>query len=188
MSRWKPDGRRRLQDAALELYAERGFAEVTAAAVAERAGLTERTFFRHFPDKKEILFGDEEALRDVFTAAAAAVPDGASPLEATLAGLKALTGTLQPRRERLVLRTRIIRHSPDLRERELVKLASWAAALAGTLRERGLGAAEAQYAAETATTVFRVAFERWTAEPPVDESLFDLVHEGFAAVERFLHR
>ncbi|MGV9564640.1 hypothetical protein [Streptomyces sp. NPDC003480] len=85
---------------------------------------------------------------------------------APLAGLKALTGTLQPRRERLVLRTRIIRQSPELRERELVKLASWAAALEAILRERGLGPAEAAYAAETATTTFRVAFERWTAEPP----------------------
>ncbi|MFF3516400.1 hypothetical protein [Streptomyces sp. NPDC002573] len=118
----------------------------------------------------------------------AAVPADATPYETILAGLKALTGALQPSRERLVLRTRIIRQSPELRERELVNLASWAAALTTILCARGLGPMDAVFAAETATTTFRVAFERWTAEPLVDDALFELVQEGFTAVERFLRR
>ncbi len=144
MSRWEPDGRRRLQEAALELYAEQGFSRTTAAAVAERAGLTERTFFRYFADKKEVLFGNEERLQAVFVDAVSATPD-----------------TTPPRS--VLRRTAVITSEADLRERELMKLASWSAALATVLRERGADAPD--LVAEVAVAVFRVAFRRWVDGP-----------------------
>src|SRR5215211_7256628 len=94
MGRWEPDARRRMQEAALELFGERGYARTTAAEVAERAGLTERTFFRHFPDKREVLFADD-GLRDRLAAAVAAPPEGAEPVEAIAAGLDAVAVELQ---------------------------------------------------------------------------------------------
>ncbi|PRY35821.1 TetR family transcriptional regulator [Umezawaea tangerina] len=163
MSRWEPDGRRRLQEAALELYAEQGFSRTTAAAVAERAGLTERTFFRYFADKKEVLFGNEERLQAVFVDAVSATPDTTPPRDAVAAGLEALAAELGPHRESVLRRTAVITSEADLRERELMKLASWSAALATVLRERGADAPD--LVAEVAVAVFRVAFRRWVDGP-----------------------
>jgi AcrR family transcriptional regulator len=185
MGRWKPDGRRRLQEAALELYAEQGFAAATAAAVAERAGLTERTFFRHFADKKEVLFGDEAALRDTLVNAVTSAPEDATPFEAAMAGLEALAAELQPRQDRLVRRARILAQSTELRERELMKLASWSAALTAALRERGLGGPAAAFAAEASIATFRVAVQRWLDDVP-EAALLDILREGFGDLNRFL--
>jgi AcrR family transcriptional regulator len=185
MGRWKPDGRRRLQEAAMALYAERGYAEVTAADVAERAGLTERTFFRYFADKKEVLFGGETALRETLVGGVESTPADRSPLEAALAGLEALAEALQPRREQLLVRARILSQSPELRERELAKVASWSAALEASLRERGLPAESAAYAAEASVAVFRVAVHRWL-DASSRASLPGILREGFAAVADFL--
>jgi AcrR family transcriptional regulator len=187
MSRWKPDGRRRLQEAALELYEEQGFAAATAAAVAERAGLTERTFFRHFADKKEVLFGDEAPLRDTLVEAVAAAPPEATPFEAAMAGLAALAGVLQSRQDRLMRRARVIAQSTELRERELMKLASWSAALGASLRRRGLGPSAAAFAAETSMATLRVAVRRWIEEVP-EKALLDVLHEGFLDLGRFLRQ
>ncbi|WNV86482.1 TetR family transcriptional regulator [Umezawaea sp. Da 62-37] len=159
MSRWEPDGRRRLQEAALELYAEQGFGRTTAAAVAERAGLTERTFFRYFADKKEVLFGNEERLRTVLADAAAAVVDTATPRDVVATGLEAVAVELDSHRESVLRRAAVIASDPELRERELTKLMAWSAALATVLRDRGATAPDVT--AEVAVTVFRVAFQRW---------------------------
>lgn len=185
MGRWKPDSRRRLQDAALDLYAEKGFAEVTAAAVADRAGLTERTFFRHFADKREVLFADEAALREALVATVTAAPPEATPFEATIAGLEALAGELQSRRERFLRRARVIAESPELRERELMKLASWSAALGGVLRQRGLSPTAAAFAAEASIATFRVAVQRWAGNA-AGEALLDVLHDGLADLDRFI--
>jgi AcrR family transcriptional regulator len=179
-----PDSRRRLQDAALALYAEWGFAEVTAAAVADRAGLTERTFFRHFADKKEVLFGDEAALRDVLADAVNAAPADAPAVEAVLAGLEALAAHLQERRDRVVERAHVIARSPELRERELAKLAGWTEAVASALRGRGLSAAVSAVAAEASTATFRAAFRQWV-EGPGDRVLADVVRDAFADLAGF---
>jgi AcrR family transcriptional regulator len=183
MARWQPDGRRRLQDAALELYGERGFAEVTAAEVAAHAGLTERTFFRHFADKKEILFGDETRLAETIADAVRAAPPEASPMEAVLAGFAALSDSAHARRDRLLRRERIIEQSADLRERELAKFAAWTGALADALRERGV--VEAALVAEIAIATGRVVFHRWIeADRPVP--LADAMRDGFAAIRDFV--
>src|ERR1700676_1213721 len=93
MVRWKPGARGRLEQAAMELYSERGFDQTTVAEIAERAGLTERTFFRYFADKREVLFWGKGALMELVTKPIADAPDSASPIDAAGAALKA-TGEL----------------------------------------------------------------------------------------------
>src|SRR5438270_5278649 len=108
MSRWQPDAAGRLQRAAFELYAERGYDETTVAEIAERAGLTERTFFRHFPDKREVLFSGGALLTDLLARTAAGAPDSATPIEVAAAGLDAIGVLVQERRDFASKRARII--------------------------------------------------------------------------------
>lgn len=164
MTRWEPDARGRLAQAALDLYAEHGFENTTVAEIAARAGLTERTFFRHFSDKRDVLFGGSHELQEVLVAAAAAAPEACEPLQAAAAGLEAAAGVLSERRAFARRRQAVIEASPELGERELIKLATLAAALAETLRARGVGEPSASLAAEVAISVFRIAFERWVED------------------------
>src|ERR1700728_1281403 len=121
MGRWKPDARGRLERAALELYGERGFEQTTVAEIAERAGLTERTFFRHYTDKREVLFAGGTQFQQAIVGAAADAPPDALPLEAVTAGLGAVAAGLEERREFAGRRAAIIASSPELRERELIQ-------------------------------------------------------------------
>jgi AcrR family transcriptional regulator len=161
MARWQPDTRRRLQIAATELYAEQGYDRTTIAEIVERAGLTQRTFYRHFGDKREVLFGNEGGLTDELTAAVDGAPAGASMRDAIAAGLGALVASLEPRRAELVQREAIIAGQPELRERELMKLSSWTAALTQALVRRGEEPAAAALGAEVSIAVLRVAAGRW---------------------------
>jgi AcrR family transcriptional regulator len=165
MSRWEPDARGRLEKAALELYRERGFERTTVAEIAQRAGVTERTFFRHFADKREVLFGRTGEFQDLFVRAAAEVPDRAAPLDVMSAALDAVAEFFEGRRFHARQRQAVITANTELRERELIKLAALAAALADTLRLRGVSSPAADLAAETAVAVFRVSFERWLTDP-----------------------
>ncbi|MFL5911679.1 MAG: TetR family transcriptional regulator [Gaiellaceae bacterium] len=164
MGRWEPNARGRLEQAALELYAERGFEQTTVAEIANRAGLTERTFFRHFADKREVLFGGGGTLRDVLVRAVADAPDSAAPIDATAAALEAAGAVLQERREHSRRRQAVIDANAELRERELIKLASLTSALAGALRRRGVADLAASLTAEAGIAVFKVAFGRWIGE------------------------
>ncbi|QYC41028.1 HTH-type transcriptional regulator BetI [Nonomuraea coxensis DSM 45129] len=179
MGRWEPNARGRLEEAALELYGERGYEQTTVAEIARRAGLTERTFFRHFADKREVLFGGGKLLEERLTAAVAAAPDSAGPLEAVAAALDAAGPLFQERHERSRRRQAIILAHAELRERELIKLATLARALAGALRERGVGEPAASLAAEAGIAVFKIAFERWTDEPG-EADLRQAMREAFA--------
>jgi len=181
MARWEPDSRGRLEQAALALFEERGFERTTVAEIAARAGVTERTFFRHFADKREVLFGggDGRLLTEPMLRAVADAPASAGPLEATAAGLAAAAAVLQQRRPFALRRQRVIAATPELRERELIKLAGLAVALAGALRERGVAEPEASLAAEAAIAAFRVAFERWIAAPG-EPSLADEIAAALA--------
>ncbi len=165
MSRWEPDARGRLERAALELYLERGFEQTTVAEIARRAGLTERTFFRYFADKREVLFAGAGVLQDFLVGALASAPDSAAPINAVAAALEAAGALLQERREYARQRQAVIAAHAELRERELIKLASLAAAMAGVLRRRGVADPAASLAAEAGIAVFRIAFERWISEP-----------------------
>lgn len=163
MNRWEPNPRGRLEEAALDLYVERGFAQTTVAEIAKRAGLTERTYFRHFADKREVLFGGSDDLVQLIADTVAGLPDSATPIDAAAAAIEALGGGLQPRRERAVRRQTVIAANTELQERELIKLASLASAIADALRGRGTAAPAAGLAAEAGMAVFKVAFERWIA-------------------------
>jgi AcrR family transcriptional regulator len=165
MPRWEPDARGRLRAAALESFAERGYESTTAARIAERAGLTERTFFRHFKDKREVLFGGQDALQEVLLSAVAAAPEDARPIDAIAAGLQAMAEHLEHRRDDLRKHAAIVTVHPELQERELSKLAALSRALAESLTARGLDTGSAEVAAEIAIAVFRIASERWTADP-----------------------
>src|SRR5438105_15155446 len=132
MARWEPDARGRLERAAMELFLERGYVHTTVAEIAARAGLTERTFFRYFADKREVLFWGAGALRELLVSAVASAPDSASPIDAVAAALEAAGALLQERREFARQRQSVIAANTELQERELIKLASLSAALAGT--------------------------------------------------------
>ncbi|MGH3304783.1 MAG: TetR/AcrR family transcriptional regulator [Streptosporangiaceae bacterium] len=164
MGRWEPDARGRLAKAALELYAEQGFEQTMVAEIAARAGLTERTFFRHFADKREVLFSGMERLRDLLARAVADAPASATAMEAVTAAFEAAGAMFQENPERVRLRDAIVSANAELRERELIKLAAFAAAVAGALRDRGIPDPAAGLAAETGVAVFKIAFARWVSE------------------------
>ncbi len=164
MSRWEPNPRGRLEQAALELYIERGFEQTTVAEIAKRAGLTERTFFRHFADKREVLFAGAGSLQDLLVSTLASAPDSAAPIDAVASALEAAGALLQERREYARKRQAVIAAHAELQERELIKLASLGSAMAGVLRRRGVKDPAASLTAEAGIAVFRIAFERWISE------------------------
>jgi AcrR family transcriptional regulator len=163
--------------AALELFGERGYDATTVAEIAERAGLTKRTFFRYFADKREVLFSGSATLTERFVAAVDAAPASAPPLDAVAAGLDAAAAMLQEREAFAAVRQRIIAANPELQERERHKLASLADAVAEALRRRNVPDPAARLAAETGVAVFAVAFERWVA-PDNDRDLGRLMRES----------
>jgi AcrR family transcriptional regulator len=165
MGRWEPDARGRLAKAAMALYAEQGFEQTTVAEIAARAGLTERTFFRHFADKREVLFYGTDRLRDLLARAVADAPASATPMDAVGAALEAAGAMFQENPERVRLRDAIVSANAELRERELIKLATLASVMAGALRDRGIPEPAASLAAEAGVAVFKVAFARWVGEP-----------------------
>ena len=177
MARWQPDARGRLVRAALALYGEAGFDNTTVAEIAERAGLTKRTFFRYFADKREVLFWGAAQLEELIVTEVGAAPESAAPLEAVAQGLEATVGMFEERREFAAQRQQIIAANPELQERELIKLASLADAVARALRRRGVGDPAAILTAEAGITVFRVAFERWV-EPGNQRPLRQLIRES----------
>jgi AcrR family transcriptional regulator len=199
MGRWEPNARGRLEQAAMALYAEHGFEQTTVADIAEQAGLTERTFFRYFDDKREVLFGGAEEVQGLLVDAVVGAPSSATSLEAVAAGLTAVATLLDEQRGRQFARRRhrIIASNDELRERELIKLANWATALADTLRARGIDESTANLAGEVGIAVFKTAFDRWISTsrgPKLSELLRDTLDDldelsartGDAAVARAL--
>ena len=169
MSRWEPNARGRLEQAAMELYVERGFEQTTVAEIAARAGLTERTFFRHFTDKREVLFWGAGDLRAFLVDAIAAAPAGTTPIDMVIAALEGTSPIFQERGAGARQRQAIIDANPELRERELIKLTALASAMAAALRERGVPDLAASLTAEAGIAVFRVSFERWIKDPGAQE-------------------
>jgi AcrR family transcriptional regulator len=181
MVRWEPDARGRLAQAALELYTDRGFDRTTVAEIAQRAGLTERTFFRHFADKREVLFGGGDALRDLLAGVVADAPLSAAPIDAVGDALVRAGEVLAERPEQARRRQAVIVANPELRERELVKLATLAAAMADALRQRGVGEPAATLSAEAGMAAFRLGFERWI-DGGEDASLPNSIRESLDAL------
>jgi AcrR family transcriptional regulator len=170
----------------MELFDERGFDATTVADIAERAGLTKRTFFRYFGDKREVLFSGTEVLIEKFVAAITAAPAEDCPLDAVAAGLDAMADVFAemgsgPRR-----RQAIIAANPELQERELIKLNGYAVRAAGALRERGVAEPGATLAAEAGMAVLRVAFEEWTSGPE-GQDLHALLAHGLTELKSVAH-
>ena len=163
MGRWEPNAGGRLQQAAIELYSEHGFDQTTVAEIAARAGLTERTFFRYFADKREVLFWGESQLHQLVVLGVASAPDLASPIDVFAAGLKPAVATYFKCRPREQARQRhaVIAANAGLQERELIKLSRLAAGVADALRDRGIAEPTASLAAEAGVAAFKIAVARW---------------------------
>ncbi|HEY2194728.1 MAG TPA: TetR family transcriptional regulator [Actinomycetospora sp.] len=161
MGRWVPGARGRLQRAAFDLFAERGFEQTTVAEIAARAELTERTFFRHFADKREVLFAGQEELTARIVVALAEAPAELSALDAAVVAVGASAEIFGDRPDGPRARQAVINAHPELRERELIKMEGLVAALSTGLEGRGVPGAAAALAASSAVAVFRMAFERW---------------------------
>ena len=155
--------RLRLQEAALELYLERGYDKTTTGDIAARAGVTERTFFRHFADKREVFFDGEAELRDLLTSAVAAVPDGTRPLPALRAAFHQAVPLIERNLPVTERRWPVIVATPALQERALAKNASLVVALAGALRARGVAEPLAALCAQVGMDTYSAAIRRWGA-------------------------
>lgn len=168
MARWEPDAVGRLREAAMALYRDPGYDKVTVAEIAARAGLTPRTFFRYFPDKREVLFFGAERLEALLAEAITAAPEQTPALEAVASalGVVARVSDEDPLHADFVRqRHAIIQAYAELRERELGKHASLASAMAAALRRRGIAETDAALAAEVGLAAFKVGFERWIDDP-----------------------
>jgi AcrR family transcriptional regulator len=165
MVRWQPDARGRLQEAAMTLFIERGYDEVTVADIAERAGLTKRSFFNHFADKREVVFASADALQASVLAALTEADNGLGPLDAAVGAFTQAAAPIADYPELARARRALIDSSSELRERDLLKMASMAAAVADALSRRGVPRRDAIFVSQAATTVFTTAVDEWSREP-----------------------
>jgi AcrR family transcriptional regulator len=166
MARWEPDARGRLEKAAMDLFQERGYAETTVEEIAARAGVTERTFFRYFADKREVLFSGAKELEKSIVDHIESAPRETRPLHTVVAAFEAAGAELQARRDLRFVRARyaLVTKHAEIQERELIKMASLATAVAKALHARGVAEPAASLAAEAGIAVFKVGFERWVSE------------------------
>jgi AcrR family transcriptional regulator len=164
MGRWEPDARQRLERAALALFAEHGYDATTVAEIADRAGLTKSTFFRHFADKREVLFGGQDLLAKLLSDAILTAPPSATTVDCLAAALESAAASFTPDRHDLAPQRRaVIAANSELQERELLKRARLASVMADALRARGTDDTTARLAAEVGTLAFSTAYARWAA-------------------------
>jgi len=183
MGRWQPDARGRLAQAAVELYGERGYDATAVAHIAERAGLTERTFFRHYADKREVLFTGASELQDRLVSSVRDAQLCTGPLDAVASALEATGPFFEELGPFVRVRQELIAANPELHERELTKLAALAAALADALRARGVSDPAARLTAEAGVAVFKVAFEHWV-HTDNNTTLTQTLQESFTELRR----
>lgn len=182
MARWEPNARQRLVLAALDLFAEQGYDNTTVTQIANRAGLTKTTFFRHFADKREVLFAGQEVHSRLLADGAAAAPDSATPLAAVTAALDALTASFTAEQREFSPRLlAVIAGNPELAERSTFKRAALAAALTSALAKRGVPDPTASLAADLGVRAFGRAFSRWI-EPSEKRTLTELAREELQAL------
>jgi AcrR family transcriptional regulator len=169
VSRWAPDARERLETAALDLFVENGYEETTVAQIADRAHLNRATFFRHFADKREVLFGGEDLLAGLFGDAIRAASPEATPTECLRAAFTAAGAAMTPRqRAKAAQRVLVLAGNAEVQERGLLKHARIARSISAALRARGADELTARLGAEVGMLAFRIAVERWL-EPDNDE-------------------
>jgi AcrR family transcriptional regulator len=167
----------------MQLYFEQGFEQTTVAEIAEQAGLAERTFYRHFADKREVLFWGASALQEALVDGVAHAAPALTPLAAVAQALEATCDMFEEHPVSVRQRQAIIAANPELQERELIKLAVLAAAIADALRGRGVKEPTASLAAEAGIAVFRIAFESWVRQTKA-RSLRRVISDSFTELEK----
>jgi AcrR family transcriptional regulator len=165
MPRWDPHAEDRLREAALELFLQHGYENVTVTQITERAGLTRRSFSRYFADKRDVLFAEDDRLPAALAGAVRAADEALSPFAALLAGLLGVTGALADQAPLAARRRAVVQASPELQERGRTKFAAVTEAVVDALRDRGATASQAGLLAQVGVAVFRTAFDRWTDDP-----------------------
>jgi AcrR family transcriptional regulator len=169
--------------AALDLFTEQGYDKTTIAEIAERAGLTKSTFFRHFPDKREVLVAGQDTLSRLFADGIAAAPAAATPLEAVAAALDAGAGAFAPGRRDLGLKVAaVVAANRELQERDALKSVGLAAAMTAALKERGVPDPAASLAAEFGVLAFKRAFARWS-DPANEQELGELARQSLRELQ-----
>jgi AcrR family transcriptional regulator len=164
VGRWEPNARERLECAALALFVEHGYDATTVAQIADRAGLTKSTFFRHFADKREVLFGGQDMLAELFSDAVLTAPPSATTAGCIAAALESAAAAFTPDRHDLAPQRRaVIAANSELQERQLLKRARLASAMSDALRVRGADDTTARLAAEMGVLAFSTAYARWAA-------------------------
>ncbi|MFL0360746.1 TetR/AcrR family transcriptional regulator [Curtobacterium flaccumfaciens] len=170
MVRWQPGARERLVLAAVDLFSEQGYDETTVAQITERAGVTKSTFFRHFPDKRELLVAGQETLSRLLAEGITGAPADATPLDAVGAGLERASDEMGPLNRELGPRLRAaVAASAELQERDALKSVGMAAAMTDALVGRGVPDAPARLAAEMGVLAFKQGFERWSGVGRADD-------------------
>ncbi|MBM9508466.1 TetR/AcrR family transcriptional regulator [Actinacidiphila acididurans] len=186
MARWEPNAQERLLHAAVDLFVEQGYDATTVNEIADRAGLTKTTFFRHFRDKREVLFAGQDLHTGLLNDAVAAVPASATPLEAVGAALDALTAFWADDRREFSAKLRpVIAGHTELQERAALKRAKLTDALTGALHQRGVPEPTAGLAAELGIRAFYQAFDQWVA-PANGQSLTALTRDTFSTLRAAL--
>jgi AcrR family transcriptional regulator len=181
MARWEPGARERIVAAAVDLFTEQGYDETTVAEIAARAGITKSTFFRHFPDKRELLSAGQETLSRLLAEGIAEAPAAASPLDAVAAGLERASQEMGPANRELGPRiSAAVAASTELQERAVLKNVGLAAAVSAALMGRGVEDAVAHLAAEMGVLAFKRGFARWSEEGA--ETAGDLAPHTLAAL------
>ena len=179
MARWAPDTRERLRAAALSLFEERGYAATTVPDIVDRAGVTRRTFFRHFSDKREVFFDDDE-IPQIATRMISEAPRDAPPMEVVVGGLRVLARErFEPRRAEIRFARQVIASEPALRERDLRKQADLRDAIREGFRRRGEDEATAAAIAGVTVEALQAALEAWASEPagaPLTDHLDEVLH------------
>ena len=163
MARWQPGARERLVVAAVDLFSEQGYDATTVAQIAERAGVTRSTFFRHFPDKRELLVAGQETLSRLLADGISEAPAGASPLEAVAAGLERASSAMGPMNRELGPRLEAaVAASSELQERDALKHIGLAAAMTAALVARGVPDPTAHLAGELGVLALKQGYAHWS--------------------------
>ena len=183
MARWEPNARERLERAALALFVEHGYDATTVAEIADRAGLTKSTFFRHFADKREVLFHGQDMLTQLFSDAIRTAPPAATTVDCLAAALEsAAVAFTWDRHDLAPQRRAVIAANSELQERQLLKRARFAGAMADALRERGAGDVAAGLAAEVGVLAFSTAYARWAA-PENRQPFIEIAHAALRSLQ-----
>lgn len=184
MARWEPGARERLILAAVDLFTAQGYDATTVAEIAERAGVTRSTFFRHFADKREVLVAGQETLSRLLAEGITEAPADATPLEAVAAGLARAAGAMGPENRELGPRIRAaVAASAELQERDALKSVGLAGAMRTALVARGVPDPTAQLAAELGVLAFRQGFAQWSEADRADTK--GLAHYALTALDQF---